>query len=171
VSRLADEVVFRSWHRACARHGDGAATSIPDPCSPNGMDRVPADYMGMLGTVIKRDAVQDCRAEGIETRVMNGDPHGRDRGAVPSVAGRSAPREGAVTIFAAGTGQPRTSRPTPPPYCARSRSGDVIIKATSVDGVFRGPERIRMRSCYEEISSARDDGRVKVIDRRRSRSA
>ena len=132
-----------------------------------GMDRVGADYMGMLGTVINALAVQDLlERKGIETRVMTAirmeelaEPYIRRRALAHLEKGR-------VVIFAAGTGNPYFSTDTAAVLRAIQIKAQVIIKATSVDGVYSAdPKQDPNATFYEEISY-RDVmlGELKVMD-------
>ena len=101
------------------------------------MDRVQADYMGMLGTVINALAVQDLlEAKGVETRVMTAirmeeiaEPYIRRRAMRHMEKGR-------VVLFAAGTGNPYFSTDTAAVLRAIEIEAEVVIKATKVRGVF-----------------------------------
>jgi uridylate kinase len=119
-----------------------------------GMDRVGADYMGMLGTVINALAVQDIlERKGLETRVMTAirmeelaEPYIRRRALAHLDNGR-------IVIFAAGTGNPYFSTDTAAVLRAIQIKADVIIKATSVDGVYSAdPKQDPTATFYEEIS-------------------
>jgi uridylate kinase len=119
-----------------------------------GMDRVGADYMGMLGTVINALAVQDIlERKGLETRVMTAirmeelaEPYIRRRALAHLENGR-------IVIFAAGTGNPYFSTDTAAVLRAIQIKADVIIKATSVDGVYSAdPKQDPTATFYEEIS-------------------
>jgi uridylate kinase len=120
----------------------------------NGMDRVAADYMGMLGTVINALAVQDIlERKGVDTRVMTAirmeelaEPYIRRR------AIRHFEKKRTV-IFAAGTGNPYFSTDTAAALRAIQIKADVIIKATSVDGVYSAdPKKDPTAKLYKEIS-------------------
>jgi uridylate kinase len=122
--------------------------------SKMGMDRVGADYMGMLGTVINALAVQDIlERKGLETRVMTAirmeelaEPYIRRRALAHLDSGR-------IVIFAAGTGNPYFSTDTAAVLRAIQIKADVIIKATSVDGVYSAdPKQYPAATLYEEIS-------------------
>jgi len=122
--------------------------------SKMGMDRVGADYMGMLGTVINALAVQDIlERKGLETRVMTAirmeelaEPYIRRRALAHLGSGR-------IVIFAAGTGNPYFSTDTAAVLRAIQIKADVIIKATSVDGVYSAdPKQHPSAMLYEEIS-------------------
>ena len=105
--------------------------------SQEGMDRVSADYMGMLATVINALAIQDMlERKGVQTRVMSAirmeelaEPYIRRRAQRHMEKGR-------VVLFAGGTGNPYFSTDTAAVLRALEIEADVIIKATSVDGVF-----------------------------------
>jgi uridylate kinase len=105
--------------------------------SSQGMDRVNADYMGMLATVINALALQDLLdRKGVETRVMTAirmealaEPYIRRRALRHLEKGR-------VVIFAGGTGNPYFSTDTAAVLRAIEIHAGVIIKATKVDGVY-----------------------------------
>jgi len=132
-----------------------------------GMDRVGADYMGMLGTVINALAVQDLlERKGIETRVMTAIR--MEELAEPFIRRRALSHldNGRVVIFAAGTGNPYFSTDTAAVLRAIQMKAQVIIKATSVDGVYSAdPKQDPNATFYEEISY-RDVmlGELKVMD-------
>ncbi len=122
--------------------------------SQMGMDRVGADYMGMLGTVINALALQDMlEKKGLDTRVMTAirmeelaEPYIRRRALRHLEVGRTV-------IFAAGTGNPYFSTDTAAVLRAIQMKADVIIKATSVDGVYSAdPKKDPNASLYETIS-------------------
>lgn len=101
------------------------------------MDRVTADHMGMLATVINSLALQDAlERQGIPTRVMTAIT-------IPSVAEpyirRRAIRhleKGRIVIFAAGTSNPYFSTDTGATLRALEIHAEVVAKATGVDGVY-----------------------------------
>jgi uridylate kinase len=105
--------------------------------SKEGMDRVSADYMGMLGTVINALAVQDIlERKGVETRVMTAIR--MEEIAEPYIRRRAHRHleKGRVVLFAAGTGNPYFSTDTAAVLRALEIEAEVLIKATSVDGVY-----------------------------------
>lgn len=105
--------------------------------SAQGMDRVSADYMGMLATIINALALQDMlEKKGVDTRVMTAirmealaEPYIRRRAIRHLEKGR-------VVIFAGGTGNPYFSTDTAAVLRAIEVHADVLIKATKVAGVF-----------------------------------
>jgi uridylate kinase len=105
--------------------------------SKMGMDRVSADYMGMLGTIINAMAFQDIlEREGLDTRVMTAIR--MEELAEPYIRRRALRHleKGRAVIFAGGTGNPYFSTDTAAVLRGIQMKADVIIKATSVDGVY-----------------------------------
>jgi uridylate kinase len=105
--------------------------------SEQGMDRVSADYMGMLATVINALALQDAlERSGVETRVMTAIR--MEELAEPYIRRRALRHleKGRVVIFAGGTGNPYFSTDTAAVLRAIEIDADVILKATKVDGVY-----------------------------------
>jgi len=105
--------------------------------SRQGMDRVQADYMGMLATVINALAVQDLlEHKGVQTRVMTAIR--MEQIAEPYIRRRALRHmeKGMVVIFAGGTGNPYFSTDTAAVLRAIEMESDVVIKATKVRGVF-----------------------------------
>jgi uridylate kinase len=108
----------------------------------NGMDRVNADYMGMLATIINALAIQDIlEKKGVDTRVMTAirmealaEPYIRRRALRHLEKGR-------VVIFAGGTGNPYFSTDTAAVLRALEIEAAVILKATNVDGVYSADPR------------------------------
>tara|TARA_Y100001970_G_scaffold153805_1_gene188301 strand:- start:3916 stop:4641 length:726 start_codon:yes stop_codon:yes gene_type:complete len=101
------------------------------------MDRVQADYMGMLGTVINALAVQDLlETKSVETRVMTAIR--MEEIAEPYIRRRAMRHieKGRVVLFAAGTGNPYFSTDTAAVLRAIEMDSDVVIKATKVQGVY-----------------------------------
>ena len=105
--------------------------------SKEGMDRVQADYMGMLGTIINALAVQDLlEHKGVETRVMTAIR--MEQLAEPYIRRRAMRHmeKGRVVLFAGGTGNPYFSTDTAAALRAIEMESDVVIKATKVQGVY-----------------------------------
>ncbi|MBM4182813.1 MAG: UMP kinase [Gemmatimonadetes bacterium] len=105
--------------------------------SRQGMDRVQADYMGMLATVINALAVQDLlEHKGVGTRVMTAIR--MEQLAEPYIRRRALRHmeKGRVLIFAGGTGNPYFSTDTAAVLRAIEIEADVVIKATKVQGVY-----------------------------------
>ena len=105
--------------------------------SQKGMDRVQADYMGMLATIINALAIQDLlERKNVATRVMTAIR--MEQLAEPYIR-RKALRhmeKGRVVIFAGGTGNPYFSTDTAAALRAIEMDSEVVIKATKVKGVY-----------------------------------
>jgi uridylate kinase len=105
--------------------------------SARGMDRVQADYMGMLATVINALALQDyLERYGVQTRVQTAIK--MEELAEPFIRRRAIRHleKGRVVIFAAGTGNPYFTTDTAASLRAIEIEADAILKGTKVDGVF-----------------------------------
>jgi uridylate kinase len=101
------------------------------------MDRVSADHMGMLATVINSLALQDAlEKQNVFTRVMSAIE--MNQVAEPFIRRRAIRHleKGRVVIFAAGTGNPYFSTDTAASLRAMEIKADVIMKATKVDGIY-----------------------------------
>jgi uridylate kinase len=110
--------------------------------SREGLDRVSADYMGMLGTVINALALQDVlEKSGVDTRVMTAIR--MESVAEPYIRRRAVRHleKGRLIIFAAGTGNPFFSTDTAGVLRALEIEAQVILKATNVDGIYTGDPR------------------------------
>ena len=155
VGRLADEVVSVVATGAALGMVIGGGNIVRGSLlSKTGMDRVAADYMGMLGTVINALAVQDVlERKGIDTRVMTAIR--MEELAEPYIRRRAVRHleKGRTVIFAAGTGNPYFSTDTAAVLRAIQMKANIIIKATSVEGVYSAdPTREPNAKLYEEIS-------------------
>ncbi|MCK5783184.1 MAG: UMP kinase [Desulfobacterales bacterium] len=102
-----------------------------------GIERVSADHMGMLATVINSLALQDAlEKKGIQTRVQSAismkniaEPYIRRRAILHLEKGR-------VVIFAAGTGNPYFTTDTAAVLRAQEINAQILFKATKVDGLY-----------------------------------
>ncbi|HEY2824667.1 MAG TPA: UMP kinase [Gemmatimonadales bacterium] len=138
VDRLAEEV--------SQVHSLGASLSLVigggnimrgTVASQQGMDRVSADYMGMLATVINALALQDVlERRSIQTRVMSAIR--MEELAEPYIRRRAQRHleKGRVVLFAGGTGNPYFSTDTAAVLRALEVEANLLIKATGVDGVY-----------------------------------
>jgi uridylate kinase len=155
IERLADEVKAVVGMGACVGLVIGGGNIVRgSQLSVKGMDRVSADYMGMLGTVVNALALQDIlEKRGLDTRVMTAIR--MEEVAEPYIRRRALRHfeKGRVVIFAAGTGNPYFSTDTAAVLRAIQMKADVIIKATSVDGVYSAdPKKDPSATKYERIS-------------------
>jgi uridylate kinase len=155
VDRITDEI--RVVHQMGVALGlviGGGNIVRGTVASQKGMDRVQADYMGMLATVINALAVQDrLENKEVQTRVMTAirmeeiaEPYIRRRALRHMEKGR-------VVIFAGGTGNPYFSTDTAAVLRAIEMEADVVIKATKVQGVYTAdPETDPTAEFLPEIS-------------------
>ncbi|MCX8084308.1 MAG: UMP kinase [Calditerrivibrio sp.] len=122
--------------------------------SAKDMDRVSADYMGMLATVINSLALQNALENiGVPTRVQTSiemrqiaEPYIRRRAMRHLEKGR-------VVIFGAGTGNPYFTTDTTATLRASEINADVVLKATKVDGVYTAdPKKDSSARKFDTIS-------------------
>lgn len=103
----------------------------------HGMERVTADHMGMLATVMNALALQDAlERAGLPTRVMTGI---EVRAVAEPYIQRRAVRhleKGRVVVFGAGTGNPYFTTDTAASLRAMEIDAEVLIKATKVDAIY-----------------------------------
>jgi uridylate kinase len=102
-----------------------------------GMDRVSADHMGMLATVVNALALQDAlERAGVFTRVLSAIE--MREVAEPFIRRRAIRHmeKGRVVIFAAGIGNPYFSTDTAAALRAMEVKAEIILKATKVDGIY-----------------------------------
>jgi uridylate kinase len=118
------------------------------------MDRVSADHMGMLATVINALALQDAlEKHGVYTRVMSAIE--MNQVAEPFIRRRALRHleKGRLVIFAAGTGNPYFSTDTAASLRAMEVKADVILKATKVDGIYDAdPVLVKDAKMFDQIS-------------------
>src|SRR5512138_759472 len=132
-----------------------------------GMDRVTADHMGMLATVINSLAMQDAlERQGTIARVLSAlQIHEVCEDYIRRRAVRHL-EKGRIVIFAAGTGNPFFTTDTAASLRAIEIGADVLIKATKVDGVYsadpmKDPNAVRYRSLsYDQVLS----DKLRVMD-------
>ncbi len=133
----------------------------------NGIDRVNADYMGMLATVLNGLALQDAMEKRkVETRLMTAiamqalaEPYIRRRAIRHLEKNR-------VVIFSAGTGSPYFTTDSAAALRAIEIKAELLLKATKVDGVYDAdPVKVPDAKRFEELSymDALEKG-LKVMD-------
>jgi uridylate kinase len=118
------------------------------------MDRVSADHMGMLATVINALALQDAlEKQELPTRVLSAIE--MNQVAEPFIRRRAIRHleKGRVVIFAAGTGNPYFSTDTAASLRAMEIKADVIMKATKVNGIYDAdPVLVKEAVQFDQIS-------------------
>ncbi|MBF8970806.1 MULTISPECIES: UMP kinase [unclassified Streptococcus] len=114
-----------------------------EPAAAAGMDRVQADYTGMLGTVMNALVMADSLQQvGVDTRVQTAIP--MNQVAEPFVRGRALRHleKGRIVIFGAGTGSPYFSTDTTAALRAAEIEAEAILMAKNgVDGVYNSDPR------------------------------
>jgi uridylate kinase len=138
-----------------------------ESASKKGMERVTADNIGMLATVMNGLALQDSLERlGSETRVLSAiemkeiaEPYIRRRAIRHLEKGR-------VVIFCAGTGSPYFTTDTSAVIKAKEIDADIIMKATKVDGVYdKDPMTCSDAKMFDKLSYLEAINRgIKVID-------
>ena len=150
ISRICQQIIgaYKDDKQICVVVGGGnifRGISV----AANGMERVSADYMGMLATCINALALQSALEKlGIQTRIQSAIP--MNTICEPYIK-RKAVRhleKGRVVIFAGGTGNPFFTTDTAAVLRAVETNCDVIVKGTQVDGVYsadpkKDPKAIR----------------------------
>ncbi len=132
-----------------------------------GLDRVTADHMGMLATVINGLALQDAlEKKGIPTRLMTA--IGMQALAEPYIRRRAWRHleKGRVVIFAAGTGNPYFTTDSAAALRAIEVKAELLLKATKVDGVYSAdPKKDPAAKRYDALTymQALEEG-LKVMD-------
>jgi len=122
--------------------------------SNRGMDRVTADYMGMLATVMNALCVKDAfDAAGVGAEVQTSIPMEPVAPRYNRAAAIAALESGKVMIFAGGTGSPFFTTDTTAVLRALETDCEAVLKATKVDGIYtadplKDPDAVR----YEEIT-------------------
>lgn len=118
------------------------------------MDRVSADHMGMLATVINALALQDAlEKQNVFTRVMSALE--MNQVAEPFIRRRAMRHleKGRIVVFAGGTGNPYFSTDTAASLRAMEIKADAILKATKVDGIYTDdPVLVKDATMFDEIS-------------------
>jgi uridylate kinase len=118
------------------------------------MDRVSADHMGMLATVINALALQDAlEKHGVHTRVQSAIE--MNQVAEPFIRRRAIRHleKNRIVIFAGGTGNPYFSTDTAASLRAMEIKAEAILKATKVDGIYDAdPMLVKTAKKFTEIS-------------------
>ncbi len=118
------------------------------------MDRVSADHMGMLATMINSLALQDaCEKRGLHTRVMSAIE--MNQVAEPFIRRRAIRHleKNRVVIFGCGTGNPYFSTDTAASLRAMEIQADAILKATKVEGIYDAdPVVVKDAKMFDKIT-------------------
>jgi uridylate kinase len=119
-----------------------------------GFDRVNADYMGMMGTIINALCLKEAlNNAGFAAIVQSSIPVDPFAGKINPDIARKALDEKNIVIFAGGTGNPFFSTDTTAALRALEINADVLLKATKVDGIYdKDPKKHSDAVRYEKIS-------------------
>ena len=119
-----------------------------------GMDRAPADYMGMLATVMNALAMQNALERvNVSTRVQSAIPMASV--CEPYIRRRAQRHmeKGRVVIFGAGTGNPFFTTDTAAALRATEMGCDALLKGTQVDGVYSAdPRKVPGATRYDRLT-------------------
>lgn len=154
LERIASEIkeAIQSGVQVCLVLGGGNIFRGVS-ASIKGMDRVSADYMGMLATVINSLALQDAlERQGVVTRVLSA-IHMNEI-CEPFITRRAERHleKGRVVIFACGTGNPYFTTDTAAALRANEVGAEIIFKGTKVDGVFdQDPKKNPSAKMYKSL--------------------
>jgi uridylate kinase len=133
----------------------------------NGTDRVTADLMGMLGTVINSLALSNAISrQGIKSKVFSALNMPSVADSFTARAAKAALDEGFVVVCAGGTGNPFFTTDTAAALKAIELDCDVLLKGTKVDGVYSAdPKKDPTATRYDTISYDEVIGQnLKVMD-------
>lgn len=135
--------------------------------SSYGMDRVAADHIGMLATIMNALTLQDIlEQKGIDTCIMSSID-------IPDVAEKYIRRcalrhieKGRVVIFAAGTGDPYFTTDTAAALRGIEINAEILMKATNVDGIYTSdPKKDKLATKYEHVNFQKVlEKNLKVMD-------
>jgi len=109
----------------------------------DGLERVTADYMGMLATVMNALALQDAmKLVGLVPRIQSA--LRIEQVVEPYIRGRAMRylKDGRIVIFAAGTGNPFFTTDTAAALRGMEMNVDIMLKATKVDGIYTSDPKI-----------------------------
>jgi uridylate kinase len=120
----------------------------------DGLERVTADYMGMLATVMNALALQDAmKLAGLVPRIQSA--LRIEQVVEPYIRGRAIRylKDGKIVIFAAGTGNPFFTTDTAAALRGMEMNVDIMLKATKVDGVYTSdPKKDPTATRFEKLS-------------------
>ena len=155
VARIAEEIA--QAHRAGVQIGlvvGGGNFWRGAKASVRGMDRATADYVGMLATVMNALALQSAlERAGVPCVVQSAIEMKNVAESFIRLKARSYLDNNKIVIFAAGTGNPFFSTDTTAALRASEINAEVVMKATSVDGVYDAdPKKVSGAKRFDTIS-------------------
>lgn len=133
----------------------------------NGIDRVQADYMGMLATIVNGLALQSAiEDKGIKTRLQTAIK--MEQIAEPFIKRRAVRHleKGRVVIFGGGTGNPYFTTDTAAVLRAIEINAEAILKGTRVDGIYSSDPEIDKKAVKYDVLSFNDaiSKNLKIMD-------
>jgi len=135
--------------------------------SGEGMERTPADNMGMLATLINGTALQQgLQVIGCNTRVMSGLECPRVADSYNWRLANEYLSSGSIVIFVGGTGNPYFTTDTAAALRASEINADILLKATKVDGVYDKDPMVHADAVkYDSIGYTQAlNERLKIMD-------
>jgi uridylate kinase len=125
--------------------------------SARGMDRIQADYLGMLATLFNAVAIKEAlKNQKISAQVLSALPVQALTEVYVPQAAKTLMEKGTVLLLAAGTGNPFFTTDTAAALRASELGAEVILKATQVNGVYdENPKLNPEAKIYKEISYSR----------------
>lgn len=163
MDNISPEIVARIAEEIAAAHKQGIEIAIVvgggnfwrgAKASVRGMDRATADYVGMLATVMNSLSLQSAiERAGVPCIVQSAIEMKNVAEPFIRVKAREDLRQGKIVIFGAGTGNPFFSTDTTAALRASEINAEVVMKATSVDGVYSAdPKKDSSAKRYDTIS-------------------
>lgn len=168
LSRITNEIIsiIKLGVETAIVIGGGNLVRGADLCA-TGLDRVTADQMGMLATMINGLALRDAlERKKIPVVLMSALPIPSIANACDRALAEEMLRAGKVIIFSAGTGNPLVTTDSAAALRGIETNVDIILKATKVDGVFtedpiKNPQAERfLRLTYDQVI----EKRLRVMD-------
>ena len=119
--------------------------------TPDVIDRIHADYVGMLATVMNGIILQQwIQAQGVPSEVLSAVPVGNFCASYSPTLANTLIDSGTLVILSGGTGSPYFTTDTTASLRALEIGAKTLIKATRVDGVFdRDPEKDKLATKYD----------------------
>lgn len=163
MDNISPEIVARIAEEIAEAHKQGIEIAIVvgggnfwrgAKASVRGMDRATADYVGMLATVMNSLSLQSAiERAGVPCIVQSAIEMKNVAEPFIRVKAREDLRQGKIVIFGAGTGNPFFSTDTTAALRASEINAEVVMKATSVDGVYSAdPKKDPSAKRYDTIS-------------------
>lgn len=163
MDNISPEIVARIAKEITEAHKQGIEIAIVvgggnfwrgAKASVRGMDRATADYVGMLATVMNSLSLQSAiERAGVPCIVQSAIEMKNVAEPFIRVKAREDLRQGKIVIFGAGTGNPFFSTDTTAALRASEINAEVVMKATSVDGVYSAdPKKDPSAKRYDTIS-------------------